>query len=194
MTTELKKLETYPFIVDQAKMIEHMGVCGLRPAMAHEIPELVALGERLINDQIADAAVVEHVHNVTGVTAWACGVSPLEGMLLCVPLSEAGLAAVQTNTFSPGAPNEDHLAAVGTTCAAIYVGIYAGATHAARKAVMVASGMVRVSVFGSVPCFARAATDDGARSMVSLGFAPAGFGAEKLWVQGPLEIPQLKVA
>ena len=39
-----------------------------------------------------------------------------------------------------------------------------------------------------------AATEDGARSMVSLGFHPAGFGADKLWMQGVLRRPEKQVA
>ncbi len=193
MVTQQINLETYPFVVDQAKMAEQMGLFGWRSATPQEIPELVALGESLIDDKLADPETVERVHSVTGITAWAFG-APIEGIVLSVPLSVAGLAALQDNKFQPGSPDETHIAALGTPCAACYIGIYAGSTHAARKAVMTGAGVIRMGLFSQVPCFARAATEDGARSMQSLGWAPATFGPDKLWMQGALSIPAQKVA
>ena len=193
MATQQINLETYPFVVDRAKMAEQMGLFGWRSAAPQEIPELVALGESLIGDKLADAETVERVQGVTGITAWAFG-APIEGIVLSVPLSVAGLAALQNNEFQPGSPDDAHIAALGTPCAACYIGIYAGATHAARKAVMTGAGVIRMGLFSQVPCFARAATEDGARSMQSLGWAPATFGPDKLWMQGALTIPVQKVA
>ncbi len=193
MSTQQNNLATYPFVVDQAKMVEQMGLFGWRSATSQEIPELVALGERLIGDRLADVETIERVHSVTGITAWAFG-APIEGIVLAVPLSVAGLDALQANKFQPGAPDEAHIAALGAPCAACYIGIYAGATHRARKAVMTGAGVIRMGLFSQVPCFARAATEDGARSMESLGWAPATFGPDKLWMQGALTIPDQKVA
>lgn len=187
-------LETYPFVVDRPKMTEQMASMGWRSAASEEIPELVALGEELINDRLASVEVVDRVHKATGITAWAFGSDPMEGMVLSVPLSPDGLAALESNAFSPADPDPAHVAADGELCAACYIGIYAGATHEARKAVMTGAGLIRMVFFSQVPCFARAATDDGARSMESLGWAPAGFGPEKLWMQGMLAAPERKVA
>ncbi|MEL7539810.1 MAG: hypothetical protein AAGJ51_02810 [Pseudomonadota bacterium] len=187
-------LECYPFVVDHAKMTETMAAFGWRSATPTEIPELVALGEELINDRLADADTIERVHGVTEITAWAFGSDPIEGLVLAVPLSEAGLAALEANEFQPGDPNPAHVAAVGQLCAACYIGIYAGATYDARKAVMTGAGVIRMGIFPQVPCFARAATEDGARSMESLGWTPAGFGPDKLWMQGALQAPSKKVA
>lgn len=187
-------LECYPFVVDHAKMTDQMALFGWHSATSQEIPELVALGEELINDRLADAATIERVHDVTKITAWAYGSDPIEGLVLAVPLSEAGLAALEANAFNPGNPDAAHVAAVGELCAACYIGIYAGATHEARKAVMTGAGVIRMGIFPQVPCFARAATEDGARSMESLGWSPAGFGPDKLWMQGALQAPSRKVA
>lgn len=187
-------LECYPFVVDQAKMTEYMANFGWRSATATEIPELVALGEELINDRLADAATIKRVHSVTEITAWAFGSDPIEGLVLAVPLSEAGLAALEANEFQPGDPDRAHVAGIGELCAACYIGIYAGATYEARKAVMSGAAVIRMGIFPQVPCFARAATEDGARSMESLGWAPAGFGPDKLWMQGAMQAPSKKVA
>lgn len=188
-----KSLETYPFIVDIGFMTEQMAAFGWRSASPDEVPELVALGERLIEGQLADATIVADIHARTGITAWAFG-TPIEGLVLATPLSAEGLSALQAGAYKPGNPDASHIAAKGELCSAMYIGIYAGETHAARKAVMAGAAVIRMAVFSQVPCFARAATDDGARSMESLGWAPAGFGIDKLWMQGALSAPEKKVA
>lgn len=188
------KLETYPFVVDQSKMIDLMANFGWRTANAQEIPEMIELGEKLIGDRLISAEVLAALHDMTGITAWVFA-DPIEGLVISVPLSPEGLEAIQDNRFVPQElPDSDHVAAAGTPCAGVYIGIYAGETKAARKAVMSGAGVIRMAVYAQVPCFARAATDDGARSMESLGWRPAGFGADKLWMQGALVAPEQKVA
>ena len=193
MTDTAKRLATYPFVVDQSKMFELMANFGWRPANEKEIPEMLALGERLINDRLISPETLAHLHDLTGITAWVFG-DPVEGLVISVPLTEAGLDAVQDNEFVAKTPDDAHVAAVGQPCAAVYIGIYAGETKEARKAVMSGAGLIRMAIYAQVPCFARAATDDGARSMESLGWTPAGFGADKLWMQGALVVPEQKVA
>ncbi|MHA7858201.1 MAG: hypothetical protein ACX94D_08950 [Henriciella sp.] len=193
MTDTAKRLATYPFVVDQSKMFDLMANFGWRTANEKEIPEMLALGERLINDRLISPETLAHLHDLTGITAWVFG-DPVEGLVISVPLTEAGLDAVQDNEFVAKSPDDAHVAAAGQPCAAVYIGIYAGETKEARKAVMSGAGVIRMAVFAQVPCFARAATEDGARSMESLGWTPAGFGADKLWMQGALVVPEQKVA
>lgn len=193
MTNAAKRLATYPFIVDQSKMIEQMSNFGWRTANEKEIPEMLALGERLIEDRLISPETLAHLHDLTGITAWVFG-DPVEGLVISVPLSEAGLDAIQDNEFVAKTPDDAHVAAAGQPCAGVYIGIYAGETKEARKAVMSGAGVIRMAIYAQVPCFARAATEDGARSMESLGWSPAGFGAEKLWMQGALVVPEQKVA
>ena len=193
MTDTAKRLATYPFVVDQSKMLELMANFGWRTANEKEIPEMLALGERLINDRLISPETLAHLHDLTGITAWVFG-DPVEGLVISVPLSQAGLDAVQDNEFVAKTPDDAHIAAAGQPCAGVYIGIYAGETKEARKAVMSGAGVIRMAVYAQVPCFARAATDDGARSMESLGWTPAGFGADKLWMQGALVVPEQKVA
>lgn len=193
MTDTAKRLATYPFVVDQSKMFELMANFGWRTANEKEIPEMLALGERLINDRLISPETLAHLHDLTGITAWVFG-DPVEGLVISVPLTEAGLEAVQDNEFVAKTPDDAHVAAVGQPCAGVYIGIYAGETKEARKAVMSGAGVIRMAIYAQVPCFARAATEDGARSMESLGWTPAGFGADKLWMQGALVVPEQKVA
>ncbi len=154
----------------------------LRLAREDELGSALQLGESLINDSLAPKDVVARVQTVTSVTAWVTG-TPINGLFLIIPLSKSGEQAVRSVDFSPSDPDRRHLAGVGEQCGGVYVGVYAGATKPARRNIMMASAALRVEVFGTVPCFARAATEDGARSMAGLGFKPANFGAPDLFVQ-----------
>lgn len=194
MQVAVEPLETYPFIVDRQKMLDGMGAFGWRIATSEEHAPMMALAEQLLGSQLTRAKTIEWINSVTRTTSWIYGDDPLEGVFIIVPVSPSGLEALQTGAFDPSDPDEAHLAADGTTCAGVYTGAYAGATHDARKAVMTATAIMRVQMFGQVPAFARAATEDGARSMRSLGFHPAGFGADKLWMQGVITRPERKVA
>ncbi len=188
MTTIVEELETYPFVLDRDAIIKGMGAFGWRLAKPSEHVEMMALAEDLLGSQLTSADIIARIHRVTGTTSWVCG-DPIDGVFIIVPVSPDGLRAIQTGTFDPGGPEKSHLAALGQTCAGVYVGAYAGATHQARKQVMMATVTMRVEGYGQVPAFARGATDDGVRSMESLGFAPAGFGADQLWMQPPVRRP-----
>ena len=194
MTNTAPEVETYPFTVDHPKMLEAMGAFGWRIATPEEHEPMMALAEKLLGSQLTKAKEIERINSITQITSWVFGRDQIDGVFIIVPLSPAGLEALKTADFDPSGPDASHLAALGTPCAAAYTGAYAGATHEARKAVMTATAIVRVQVFGQVPAFARAATEDGARSMESLGFAPAGFGADKLWIQPVITRPERKVA
>jgi hypothetical protein len=103
-----------------------------------------------------------------------------------LPLSPAGEQAVRDGTYHPADPAPAHLAWQGRDVAGVYIGVYAGATKEARRAVMTAAAVMRVELFAPVPSFARGATEDGKRSMASLGFSPLEGGLPDLWVQEAL--------
>lgn len=184
-TGEGKKILGSPFILDINVLKTRMDAYGFRVANDSEIAEAISVGERLINGELARCSAVREFQNITGMTAWVCG-RPVDGLFLVAPLSKEGDRAVRRGEFSPAVPNRNHLASIGELCWGLYVGVYAGKTREARRAIMKASAVLRVEIFGTVPCYARAATDDGARTMVNLGFRPAGFGASKLYVQEAL--------
>lgn len=193
MATILEELETYPFVLDRDKIIKGMGAFGWRLAKSSEHNEMMALAEELLGSELTSAETIDWINSITGSTSWICG-DPIDGIFIIVPVSPEGLKAIQTGEFNPGGPKESHLAARGETCAGVYVGAYAGATHEARKNVMMATVTMRVDGYGQVPAFARGATDDGVRSMESIGFHPAGFGADKLWMQPPVRRPEQDAA
>jgi hypothetical protein len=170
-----------------------MGAFGWRLAKPSEHAEMMALAEALLGSALTSAETINWINSVTGTTSWIHG-DPIDGIFIIVPVSPEGLSAIQSGEFDPSGPNKDHLAALGQTCAGVYVGAYAGANHDARKAVMMATVTMRVEGYGQVPAFARGATDDGVRSMESIGFHPAGFGADKLWMQPPVRKPERDAA
>lgn len=193
MTDTTQKLETYPFVVDHDVMLSGMGSFGWRIATSEEHVPMMDLAEELLGSELVPAETIKWINSVTKMTSWVFG-DPLEGIFIVLPITMDGLDAIHTGDFKPGAPEEHFLAAPGELCAGIYVGAYAGSTKPARKAVMMATAILRVQIYGQVPCFARAATDDGARTMASLGYHPTGFGADKLWMQAPIHRPEQKVA
>ncbi|WP_155840031.1 hypothetical protein [Hyphomonas jannaschiana] len=158
---------------------------GFRHATIRELGDGIRLAESLMNSKIATADAVMRMDVVTGMTAWVTG-NPIEGVFLVLPLSPAGEQAVRDGTYCPADPAPAHLAWHGRDVAGVYIGVYAGATKEARRAVMTAAAVMRVEQFAAVPTFARGATDDGKRSMASLGFSPLEGGLPDLWVQEAL--------
>lgn len=143
------------------------------------------LAEQLTGQPMASPASITWIDSLTGMTAWVTG-EPVDGVFIAVPLTAAGAAAVRGGSFVPGWPALAHVCEYGAGCAGVYIGVYAGATKEARQRVMMAAAVVRVDIFGPVACFARGATEDGKRSMASLGFEPLAGAMADLWVQEPL--------
>ncbi|MGB3626063.1 MAG: hypothetical protein WA989_09550 [Henriciella sp.] len=168
--------------IHHESFVTGMAAFGLRCASCEEVGAGVGIAEELVGQGMVSADRIWMAQKTTGCAAWVFG-DPVEGVLLLVPLSETGERAVREGRFDPGAGVIDHYCRRGDPCFGVYIGVYAGRTRQARGALMRACAACRVSVFGQVPCFARAATEDGARSMATLGFAPAGFGTRDLWVQ-----------
>ena len=171
--------------VDIVRVTARAADFGFRHASIAELTEGVRLAEALMGSSIATPEAVMRMDVVTGMTAWVTG-NPVEGIFLVLPLSPAGEQAVREGTYSPADPAPAHLAWQGRDVAGVYIGVYAGATKEARRAVMTAAAVMRVEMFAQVPSFARGATDDGKRSMASLGFSPLEGGLPDLWVQEAL--------
>lgn len=175
----------FAFAPDLGRLRSRMRDFGLRIAESPEVAPAVQLAEELTGSAMAEPLVVSRVHETTGMTAFVTG-DPIDGVFLIIPLSERGVETVRSGTFTPGDPRPSHLCHKGKECFGVYIGVFAGQSRDARRNVMHASAILRVEIFASVPCFARAATEDGARAMASLGFAPAGEGLPELWVQEAL--------
>lgn len=171
--------------VDIVRVSKRAAEFGFRHAGMADLAAGIALAEELMSSKIATTEAVIRMDVITGMTAWVRG-DPVDGVFLVLPLSVAGEQAVRNGTYYPSAPDEAHLAWHGKDVAGVYIGVYAGSTKEARRAVMMAAAVMRMEFFGPVPSFARGATDDGKRSMASLGFSPLEGGLPDLWVQEPV--------
>ena len=164
-----------PYCVVSPNMVEQvMGRYGIVRCPSERMDETLGLGEQLIGGSLARPEIVSTVDAITQMTIWMTG-DPLAGLFLVVPVTEQGRSAI-----------EDHIAPANTPIFGVYCGVYAGATREARRAVLQAAGDLRINVFSPVPVYARGATEDGARSMLSLGYRPAEGGLPDLFVSDPM--------
>lgn len=171
--------------IDYARLAQRAKEFGFRQGEFLELKAGLGLAEELTGEAMATPESITWIDSISGMTGWVTG-TPVDGIFISVPLTKEGVAAVRDGSFVPGWPRLGHVCAYGDRCAGVYIGIYAGANKEARRRVMMAAGVVRVDVFGAVPCFARGATEDGKRSMESLGFKPILGGMPDLWGQEPM--------
>jgi hypothetical protein len=174
-------------IIDLSRVAARAAEFGFRRANDAELAAGITIAESLMGSKIASPHAVRRMDDITQMTAWVTG-EPVEGVFLTLPLTRAGELAVRNGTYEPGDPDEAHLCKPGAPCSAFYIGVYAGATRDARRSIMTAAAVMRVEIFSAFPCFARAATEDGLRSMLSLGFHPIIGGLPDLYGQEPLNL------
>lgn len=167
--------------IDEARMIARWADFGFRRADPEELAAGIAVTEALIGTRLAPYSVISAIQARTGVSTWVTG-DPVNGFFLIVPLTAKGVHAVRTGAFKPSDVRDEEIVRAGEPCSGVYVGVYSGATHEARKRVMTASAVLRFELYAPVPCFARGATEDGVRSMLSLGFIPVEGGMPDLFV------------
>ncbi len=179
--------------INLAKVASKGAELGFRRATFAELEQGIEMAELLMSSKIATPDSVAEMDRITGMTAWVTG-DPVDGIFLTLPLSPLGEMAVRDGSYDPANPDPVHLCVDGKGCAGFYIGVYAGATRDARKRVMTAAAVMRVELFSAYPCFARGATDDGKRSMASLGFAPCEGGLPDLYVQEALVQARSEVA
>jgi hypothetical protein len=158
---------------------------SFRRASYQEILAGLRMAETLTGQAMTSPATIVWLDTLTAMSAWVTG-DPVDGVFLTAPLSAAGAEAVRAGTFNPGWPALDHICCEGEACGGVYIGVYAGETKETRRRVVMAAGIIRHEFFAPVPCFARAATEDGARSMARLGFQPIPGGLPDLWGQEPV--------
>lgn len=172
-------------LIDYGRLAQRAEEFGFRRGEFLELKAGLKLAEELTGQTMATPESITWIDSLSGMTGWVTG-RPVDGIFISVPLTEEGVAAVRDGSFVPSWPALAHVCSEGDPCAGVYIGIYAGDGKEARRRVMMAAAVVRVDVFGAVPCFARGATEDGRRSMVSLGFYPIEGGMSDLWGQEPI--------
>lgn len=163
-----------------------MSAFHFRLASAEDILPTLKLGEQLLATKLTTPEIVRAIHVRTNLTVWVTGEPQIDGFAFAIPLSDAGEVAMRTGEFTPANPSLEHVWQPGERCFGFYCWVYGGATRDARRSVMQAAAILRIELFGAVPAFARGATDDGVRSMQSLGMTPLPGGVPDLWVSEAL--------
>lgn len=173
-------------LVDPPTFEHHMSAFGFRIARAEEIAPALAFAERLVGQPLAPEAVVRRVHEHCGITVWIYCEPHITGFATAIPLTRAGEIAMRNRDFDPADPDLSHVCPASERAAAFYCWVYGGETRDARRAVMMAAATLRVQLFGTVPAFARGATEDGVRTMEQMGYTPLAGSLDKLYVQEAL--------
>ena len=179
--------------IDYVGLARRAAEFEFRRASYAELEAGLSLAERLTGQAMATPASIHWIDGLTGMAGWVTG-DPVDGVFITVPLSTEGVAAVRDGSFVPAWPSLAHICCKGEACGGVYIGVYAGATKESRRRVMMAAGITRMEFFAPVPCFARGATEDGKRSMASLGFRAIEGGLPDLWGQDPLPVSQEQAA
>lgn len=170
------------FVFDDQLFIAGMERFEMRLPDDDELIAGIEVTQELLGFDIADIDVIKRLHVRTGVTAWVTG-DPVDGFYITIPVTPEGETAIRTGNFLPADPADEHVCTPGSACGGIYVGVYAGKSTATRRNIMMAAATVRVEAFGPVACFARGASEDGIRTMHSLGYKPIEGGLPNLFVQ-----------
>ncbi|MEO1027926.1 MAG: hypothetical protein AAFX02_02600 [Pseudomonadota bacterium] len=159
-----------PFVNLEINVVRpRLAAFGFRLATPEEVGPTLDLAERLLGTKLTPEPVVAAVHAYTGMTVWCRGNPQISGFILSVPLTESGERAIRSGDFVPSNPDKSHLVAPGEECFGFYCWVYGGVEKEDRRAVMTACAILRVELIPTIPIFARGATEDGQRSMASLG-------------------------
>ena len=189
--TRAEILEKRPFITHDLEAYRRdIGAFGFRLAESHEVAETLQLAERLLGVKLAPEPIVRAAHEYCGGAVWVLGQNPITGYIISLPLTGAGEAAMRDGTFRPSDPDYRHIARDGEDMFGSYCWVYGGEHHADRKAVMMASGTLRLELVPMLPVFARGATEDGVRSAYSLGMVPFHDSLPDLFVQEALTVEE----
>lgn len=172
-------------LVSPEEMRQAMAPYGVRKCKPSEIVPALKLGESLVGCKLARAEVVYTLDTITGMSIWITG-DPISGLYVSVPLTREGRVAAERGEFIPEDPVLSHVAPARTPVHGSYLGVYAGATREARRAIMKASVAVRESHFPEIPSYARAATAEGERAMLEMGFRRLDKTAPGMFVLDPL--------
>jgi hypothetical protein len=135
-----------------------MGAAGLRLAGPGDISQLHDFAERLIGPPLASVDVVLSVQDQTRSSAFLMHEGDRLTAIVCeLPLTVAGLAALQEAQFRGTDPQRSHVARPGGLVAAGYLWCFAAASRRGAAAAVKAVVGVREEVYPTLPYFARVA-------------------------------------
>lgn len=160
-----------------ALALKEAGSFGFRIAHEAELAPAHAAAEAIMGMTLAPVRAIAAAHAQTGGTGWIHhtasqdGSAPdINGVILLLPLSEAGEADIRAGRFQPRAPEPHQLCAPGDDFPAIYFWLFAGRDGRARRDIIRTCLAWRNGAYAHVRGYARAASIDGFRTMAALGF------------------------
>jgi hypothetical protein len=161
--------------------LEEAGPFGFRIAQPAELAPAHAASEAIMGMPLAPVSAIAAAHARTAGTGWVhmsrpadgagAGSGPeITGIILLLPLSEAGEADLREGRFQPRAPEPHQLCAPGDHFPAIYFWLFAGKDGRARRNIIRTCLAWRNGAYSHVRGYARAASVEGFRTMAALGF------------------------
>jgi hypothetical protein len=131
---------------------------GLDVASSADIAEAHALVERLVGPPLAGVDVMRAIHERTQASVFVIRENGrITGVLGELPISEAGLKALEAGDFNGASPELEHVTRPGDQVFAFYCWGFAAETR--RASAMGVRGVIaaRDHVYAELPFFARAA-------------------------------------
>jgi len=140
--------------------VERLGVFDAEPEELGQVRELAA---SLISPDVASLQTIQAVHERTGYGIYVVReAGAVAGWLALVMLNEAGLAAVEDDSFDPVNPDLRYLTSPFETPVAVYSWGIATASRPAAQALIESCWAIR-RCLPDIPFFVRAATASGQR-------------------------------
>ncbi|OYX36278.1 MAG: hypothetical protein B7Y99_02240 [Caulobacterales bacterium 32-69-10] len=171
-----------------------MAAVHLHPADDAECDAGRAIAADLISPHVATAATFRRVQAYT-----RCAVSvfvrdgEVAGVLGMVPITPAGLDAIQRHVFTQKDPPPEHLCAPGDPLACIYGWGFAARTRRASAQVVLGAMSIR-DAFPGIAVFTRAATPAGQRIICGkMGYMPYPDAPDDL-LWNPVRSPKERAA
>lgn len=179
VTTLLRPVKTLDRGWNPGLALEEAAPFGFRIAQQAELAPAHAASEAIMGMTLAPVSAIAAAHSRTGGTGWVHmgqqaegSASDITGIILLLPLSEAGEADLREGRFQPRAPEPHQLCAPGETFPAIYFWLFAGKDGRTRRNIIRTCLAWRNGAYTHVRGYARAASVDGFRTMAALGFEP----------------------
>ena len=179
LTTLLRPVKPVDRVWRPGLALKEAAPFGFRIAHQAELTPAHAASEAIMGMTLAPASAIAAAHAQTGGTGWihlarqADGsLSDITGVILLLPLSEAGESDLCEGRFQPRAPEAHQLCAPGEAFPAIYFWLFAGKDGPTRRNIIRTCLAWRNGAYAHVRGYARAASVDGLRTMAALGFEP----------------------
>lgn len=151
---------------ETAQMLRHaVEPLGVFDAEPDELGQVRTLAADLISPGVASLSTIQAVHARTGYGIYVVREEgKVAGWLALVMLNDAGLAAVEDDSFDPIEPDLRYLTSPFETPVAVYSWGIATASRPAAKSLIEACWVVREQM-PDIPFFVRASTEAGRRML-----------------------------